>query len=144
MSSSALIQLVYVSNSSQFDNEADLLQLLKVSRKNNSQRGLTGMLLFHEGIFMQILEGPEPEVKAVYEKIRQDPRHRACRVLATIPVQSREFGQWTMAYQKPEGSLAAGFSRFMNDYLDYAPKQQQSEAYKLMLMFRERALLAAT
>lgn len=140
MPQTPLTQLIYVSNSSHFDNDADLQELLKVSRKNNARLGVTGMLLFHDGIFLQILEGPEQTVKDLYNKIKQDSRHRACRILAAVAVKEKEFGQWSMAYQKPEGSLALGFSRFMNDYLDYDMARMESEAYNLMLKFRQRAL----
>ncbi len=137
------IQLIYVSNSSHFNNEDDLLELLKVSRKNNAKLGITGMLLFHDGLFLQILEGPEAEVMALYEKIKLNPKHRACRILAKVEVKNREFGQWAMGYQKAEGSLALGFSQFMNNYLDYDASRMHSESYNLMLKFRQKALAAS-
>jgi hypothetical protein len=137
------IQLIYVSNSSHFNNEDDLQELLKISRKNNAKLGITGMLLFHDGLFLQILEGPEPSVMALYEKIKLNPKHRACRVLAKLEVKNREFGQWAMAYQKAEGNLALGFSQFMNNYMDYDPARLESESYGLMLKFRQKALAAS-
>lgn len=140
MSESSLIQLIYISNSTHFDNEADLQELLKISRKNNTRLGVTGMLLFHDGTFLQILEGEEQVVKTLYAHIKQNPRHRACRILASLSIQQKEFGQWSMGYQKPEGNLLLGFSQFMNSYLDYDPARMESEAYNLMLKFRERVL----
>lgn len=137
------IQLIYVSNSSHFNNESELQELLKISRKNNTRLGITGMLLFHDGLFLQILEGAEPAVMTLYEKIKLNPRHRACRVLARLGINNREFGQWAMAYQKPEGLMALGFSQFMNNYSEYDASRLESESYNLMLKFRQKTLAAS-
>ncbi|HEY9034951.1 MAG TPA: BLUF domain-containing protein [Pseudomonadales bacterium] len=140
MAGNDLIQLIYLSNSTQFDSNDKLQELLKVARRNNSRLGVTGMLLYHEGTFLQVLEGEEAVVDALYARIKQDDRHRACMKVARVSVDAREFGNWSMGFQRPEGSLLPGFSGFMNDYRSYEPERLQSEAYNLMLKFRQRAL----
>lgn len=137
-----LIQLIYISNSTQFDSEEKLAELLKVSRKNNSKNGLTGMLLYHDGQFFQVLEGKEEDVMATFEKIKRDIRHRACRKMAVIDIENREFRDWTMGYykfQKSDTELALGYNRFMQNAGSYNPAEQQSEAQKLLHTFRLRA-----
>jgi hypothetical protein len=143
MPGSSITQLIYISNSVHFSDEKELQNLLKASRKNNASLGVTGMLLFHEGSFLQILEGDDAAIKSLYNKIKSDSRHRACRILASIDSNKREFAQWSMGYQKPDVQLALGFSQFMNDLHGYEQARMESEAYKLMLKFREIALKTA-
>ena len=50
-------------------------QILQKSQDANSHRAITGLLLFSEGHFLQLLKGPEEEVRRVYSKIVQDERH---------------------------------------------------------------------
>lgn len=140
MAAEPLVQLIYLSNSTHFDSEQALQALLKKARRNNSRLDVTGMLLYHNGTFLQVLEGEASVVDQLYHRIKQDERHRACMIVARLQLEAREFGKWSMAFQKPEGGLLAGFSGFMNDYRSYDADRLQSEAYKLMLKFRQRAL----
>lgn len=146
MAADPLIQMIYLSNSTHFDSDTDekLQSLLKTARRNNNRLGVTGMLLYHNGSFLQVLEGQESVVDALYERIKQDDRHRACMIVARLKVPEREFGNWSMGFQKPEGVLLMGFSDFMNDYRQYDPDRLGSEAYNLMLKFRQRALSEST
>lgn len=57
-----MIQLVYMSAALWRPTRSDLVTLLAKARQNNSQLGVTGMLLYHDGSFMQVLEGEEPAV----------------------------------------------------------------------------------
>jgi len=133
-------QLVYVSNSNEFREEKELHELLRVSRQNNAKKGVTGMLLFHDGLFMQILEGDPEVVTAVYEKISQDPRHRSCRVMADLEVDSREFGDWSMGYVKTEGTLVQGFSDLMMALEKPLDSVLNNTVQNIMNTFRNHAL----
>jgi len=55
-----LIQLIYVSAATNRFNPAELRELLRLARLKNQQLDVTGMLLYHEGSFLQVLEGPAP------------------------------------------------------------------------------------
>jgi hypothetical protein len=61
--------------------EEELIQLLETSRQNNAKIGVTGMLLYKDGNFMQLIEGPEEAVRALHAKISIDPRHRGLMTL---------------------------------------------------------------
>ena len=99
-------QLIYVSNSLHFEEETDLETLLNVSRKNNTKAGISGMLLFHDGLFLQVLEGDHDAVQKTYERIEKDERHRSCRIMADLIVEQREFPDWSMGYEKTTGDLS--------------------------------------
>jgi hypothetical protein len=91
-------QLVYVSGSAAFFTAADLDAILTTSRRRNPAEGVTGLLLFHDGNFFQVLEGPAQAVGAVYERILRDPRHHHPRALLDRETPERTFGDWSMGF----------------------------------------------
>ena len=91
--------LIYSSTSATLFSEQQLRTLLNQARANNEQQGLTGILLYHAGQFMQLLEGPPAAVHAVYSQIAQDPRHTSIIKLADKSVESRSFPDWSMAFR---------------------------------------------
>jgi len=70
--------------------------IIQTSIRNNRERAITGLLLVHEGWFIQALEGPGPAVRERYDRIAADPRHADARVLEIEPAAARAFGDWNM------------------------------------------------
>jgi len=77
---------------------ADVREILAVSRVNNARDGVTGGLLFSEGCFAQVLEGPQDAVEAAFERIQCDARHSEVVVLQNGPIPKRDFPDWSMAF----------------------------------------------
>ena len=70
-----LVRLLYASRvGASFDADA-LGAILKQSKINNPVLGVTGVLCFSGGIFMQVLEGGRTVVNQLYNRIAGDPRH---------------------------------------------------------------------
>jgi len=91
-----MLSLTYISTAATpFDTE-QMAALLLQSRENNDRHGLTGMLLYKEGRFMQVLEGSSEEVRERYAVISADPRHTGVRTLLDESIDQRRFGQWSM------------------------------------------------
>lgn len=84
--------------------EAGIRSILAASRRNNGRAGLTGGLLFTQGCFAQVLEGPIEQVMEAYERIQCDERHRDVTVLQAGPVAEREFASWSMGFAGAAGS----------------------------------------
>ncbi|MDG4649719.1 BLUF domain-containing protein [Roseibacterium sp. SDUM158017] len=103
-------QIAYVSASHGPLDEDALSAILDVSRRNNERDGITGVLLYHDRIFFQTLEGSEAELDACFGRIRQDPRHSAVSVMWQGEAERREFPDWTMGYAGPAeiGRFARG------------------------------------
>jgi hypothetical protein len=78
-------------------------QILQSARRNNAAHGVTGALLFSEGCFAQVLEGPREQVEAIFETIQCDPRHSDVTVMHLHPVDERSFASWSMAFGGIEG-----------------------------------------
>jgi len=97
-------QLLYSSVSTGELAETELLELLEHCRGKNADRGITGLLLHDGRRFVQVLEGEQGSVDALYEKISRDPRHRLVNVLFERVIEERSFEQWGMGYR----SIKAG------------------------------------
>ena len=93
-----MIQIVYVSAACEPFSANALSTLLRNARARNQMYEVTGMLLYHDRSFLQVLEGDAKYVDATFERIGKDPRHRNTRVLHRGPIHSREFPDWSMAF----------------------------------------------
>ncbi len=89
----------YISTSRCNDNAADLIAILDVSRKRNSNNGVTGVLLVSGGSFYQTLEGDKNKVDETFVRITQDQRHDGIIVLLESACDNRAFATWSMAYR---------------------------------------------
>ena len=94
-------QLLYVSNTESDLALGELDDLLTVSRRNNELMGITGLLLFIDGGFLQILEGEERAVRELYARIAKDPRHRNLRLMLDRENPGRAFPDWSMGFERP-------------------------------------------
>jgi hypothetical protein len=94
----ALIHQIYTSVAARSIEAAELGAILETSRVNNRAADVSGMLLYSNQSFFQILEGPAAAVDAVYARIAADPRHRDLRTLVREPIAKRGFAQWAMGH----------------------------------------------
>ena len=79
------------------DRKAELGRLFSAARSNNKKQQVTGALLVNDSWFVQILEGDEDVVRALYQRIEKDPRHDTVTVLDVRTVEERTFARWAMA-----------------------------------------------
>ena len=135
-----LFSLTYVSSAVELFSKSELERLLTVSRENNAKRGVTGMLLYKEGNFMQVLEGDEREVRTLYKKISADARHQNDIVLLQGPVAERQFPDWSMGFRdldSPEVRDTLGYSGFLNTPLSGREfSADPTRTQKLLLSFK--------
>jgi len=93
-------QLVYVSSASANLSEDDLKDIVRRARKANKVLGVSGMLIYLDGHFLQVLEGPADRVQALYARIENDPHHTGAKVLIESEVAKRAFPDWPMGFRK--------------------------------------------
>lgn len=113
----SLCSLIYVSQAVHPMAEEDLKILLKFARHKNERLGITGMLLYRDGFFMQALEGQQETVDALFERIRQDNRHRDVLRIYRDPIKARSFPDWTMGFNKVDDEMLQqldGFTEFLD------------------------------
>jgi Sensors of blue-light using FAD len=102
-----LISLVYLSEAVGHLSHLELAELLAKSRANNFTLGITGMLLFKQGRFLQALEGKRDDVMTLYRKIGKDFRHRKVIMLSSETITHRNFPDWTMGFYDSGNSTAS-------------------------------------
>lgn len=93
--------------------EANLSALCRSAQKYNAKAQITGILTFHNGAFAQILEGPEPALRELLSRIREDTRHHKVRVLADGPIEQRCYADWSMEYLVPSTFVHKQIEGFM-------------------------------
>ncbi len=112
-----LISLTYLSTATEPFSESELTELLTTSRAKNHAAGLTGMLLYAGGHFIQTLEGRGDDVDAAFGHIERDQRHRDVIVALREPARERRFADWSMGFEELTIDEAAALPGF-NDYLE--------------------------
>jgi lipopolysaccharide biosynthesis regulator YciM len=136
-----MISITYASSATQRFSEEDLKALLIKARDNNTKLGITGLLLYKDGNFMQTVEGPEEAVHELYKKINADPRHGHILKLLEYEITERSFSTWEMGFRNlsgPDVKEIPGYSEFLQTPLTSPFFQTNpTKAQKLLLMFRE-------
>lgn len=112
-----MICIVYISSAKLGLTHGEILNIVADSRINNEKQGLTGLLLFNSGTFMQLVEGEESNVDVLYRKIEKDRRHTDMKLLLKEPITHRNFSNWTMGFKNIE-KLKEMNSEFINSFLN--------------------------
>lgn len=95
-----MIQISYISSAREPMTTEQLLALLQQCLNNNADHGVTGMLLYANATFLQVLEGEEKIVDELYDKIQKDPRHAQMQRLHRKPIEQRQYSDWTMGFKR--------------------------------------------
>lgn len=136
-----MFSLVYVSSAVTIFTPQELIDLLKKCHENNTRTGLTGLLLYKDGNFMQALEGDKDSVMALYAKISRDPRHQGLLTIYDEDIAERNFPDWSMAFRdlnSIEVRSMEGFNEFMNFSFNPSDLALQPSICKSLLMtFKE-------
>jgi hypothetical protein len=132
--------LVYVSSAVTPFSKSELVDLLATCRENNSRLGITGMLLYKDGNFMQVLEGDEDTVRALYDRIAHDPRHRGLLTLIQGTQAEPQFPDWSMGFRDlndPDVRSVPGYNEFLNSPLTGEEfSSDPTRCQKLLLTFK--------
>ena len=91
-----LVRLMYASRAAAAVDQDELVAILRKSKANNPALGITGVLCFSEGIFLQVLEGGRGAVNRLYNRIATDARHTQVELLVYEEIGERHFAGWSM------------------------------------------------
>lgn len=113
---SPIHHLIYVSTAVRPLSEGALDEMLAQARRKNLLRGLTGLLVYGGGNFMQLLEGPREAVEDVYRRIARDPRHYDVTCIVALDTSERWCADWSMAYARHQDDREIeGFRALVGD-----------------------------
>lgn len=135
-----LRQIVYISAAARDFDTQGLQGIYAASVADNPQREITGLLVYRDMEFMQVIEGPPQEVERLYRRICGDPRHSMVIKLLDRAIPKREFPDWAM---QVVDARSAGFTEFRA--FDGAPPDagfrslagRPSQAKRLLEQFRD-------
>ena len=94
-------QLMYASHTSPDLTARELDRVLTASRRNNHMLGITGLLLYIDGGFLQMLEGDERALRELHTRIADDRRHWDLRLMLDRETPVRAFPGWSMGFERP-------------------------------------------
>ena len=136
-----LHHLTYVSSATGLFSTEQLHELLAKARVANERDGITGMLLYKDGNFMQTIEGPAPAIDALRERIELDPRHRGIIFLRSGSREQRLFDGWSMGFTDlTHGAMSdvPGYTEFLRTPFTAEVFGSDPEAsQRLLLVFRD-------
>lgn len=111
-----LHELVYVSVATREMSPLDLIALLDQSRDKNGRLRITGLLVYHQREFMQLIEGNKADIFSLYDTICRDDRNQQNHLLWDGPIAQRSFADWSMAFLAP-GDLSLEGKPAYSDFL---------------------------
>ena len=113
---SDISHVLYVSTASRLMEPAELTALLETARTINAAVGITGLLLYRSGNFLQHFEGPSAAVHELHERIKRDPRHFGVITIREGVLEGRAFASWSMGFDNLTGidpEQLNGYSDFL-------------------------------
>lgn len=134
-----MITLIYGSTASKPMSDEELVDLLKKSHEKNKRLEITGMLLYDDGNFVQVVEGPKEAVESLYQSIQHDPRHQNVMLFVKRDIEARQFGDWEMGFVnvgKLDMENVPGYTRFLQDPEHLSKLEDASYAYAFLSVFR--------
>lgn len=108
-------QTIYSSESTLPMQTDDLEALLVEARSRNTRQGISGALIYTDGIFLQVVEGEREKVDSLMANIKRDNRHRNVTILREGEVAAAEFKDWGMAYVSATPEEAAEWAGIRNE-----------------------------
>ena len=136
-----MFYLIYVSSAVRPFLPYELVDLLSKSRTYNTEVGITGMLLYKDGNFMQVIEGEEEAVLTLYAKIQRDTRHKGLLILLQGPLAERQFPDWSMGFtdlNAVDVLSTPGYSEFLNTSLtDEWFSSDPTRSQRLLMTFKK-------
>lgn len=131
--------LIYISSAARDFKVGELCAMLTDFRRNNAILGITGILLYQDLTFMQVLEGEADVVRTLFSRIAMDPRHKSVITLMDEEISERAFPEWSMAFpdhSSPGVRDLPGFNDFLQTSWRDTALLDPSKAMLLLLTFR--------
>lgn len=135
-----LVRLLYASRAVDPDSTETTESIVAQSRNYNPAWGITGILCYGGGIFLQALEGGRNAVSELYGHIQKDPRHKDVVLLLYEEISERRFGGWTMG----QVNLAKLNTTILLKYSEKAELDPYSVSGKVSLALLEDLMATAS
>ena len=91
-------RIIYVSSATKYLNSEEIESFLLKTREKNAINGITGVLLYADGDFFQVIEGPKIKMINLFQNIQKDSRHRGILTMVNIEIEEKHFPNWNMGF----------------------------------------------
>lgn len=125
-----LVELSYLSEAISDMSFLGLMRLLESARAFNQQNGISGILLYDNQQFGQIIEGERASVMKVWKRIQEDKRHHRVELLEIREISERSFPDWLLRFY--------GGETLTRDYPALAEMVGDMDKHSLALMNKMR------
>ncbi|TGV03147.1 BLUF domain-containing protein [Flavivirga rizhaonensis] len=123
--------ICYISDSCQEESLNTLKNLFSKAKKNNLKFNITGILIYSNANFLQVLEGNETNVNDTFKRISLDTRHRNLFKVIDINTQQRIFEDYNFGFTIVDSSKELNE---LNEYLEWLRKADNKLANKVVNM----------
>jgi hypothetical protein len=133
-----LYNIVYCSCATDIMSDRELANIIKTSQHNNARSGITGLLVYGGGMFLQSLEGPREAIETLMRELHCDPRHDGViRLQSMEDMRERLYPEWSMQHVDP-GEIR----EILLDSLSRARSPRQAQAITLLIELLDSQKLA--
>ncbi|NND11077.1 MAG: BLUF domain-containing protein [Flavobacteriaceae bacterium] len=121
--------ICYISNSIVDISNQDIHEIFEITLQNNKKRNITGILIYNNGHFFQVLEGKESDVEYVYSRIIEDYRHHGIIKLLETKIKDSIFAEYETGF-----TVMKDFSRIrkLKIYFDWIKEANYKKANELV------------
>jgi len=122
-----IFRLTYLSNPVTPFTDADFDDIEIKSILANNARDVTGLLIMNENRILQILEGREDAVGALYAKIEADSRHTVTKMVSAVEDEERMLLTWSMVVRRVTGTPPDILEQYVRLYDELLQSESQTE-----------------
>ncbi len=120
----------YVSTITPDLSDVDIHKLMEFVKLKNNILNITGILIYSEGNFFQVLEGKQEVIKSIFEKIEKDPRHYNIIKMLDKEIKNNSFSEYHSPFTAISGHYSqAELHQFLKNEKDYNPEHFHSISY---------------
>lgn len=134
-----IYHLAYFSNSTERLSVEQMEKMLVKFRQRNQKRGITGILLYLDRCFLQIIEGTKEGVEGLFNIIKDDPRHDEILRIFAGKKEERTFKDWSMGFEVigiEKFKDMAGFNNLSNeDFIEQVIKTNHPRVVRTLKVF---------
>lgn len=95
-----MFRVIYLSSATRLLSNDELSFLLRNAKIKNRKNNITGLLLYIDGDFLQVIEGEKKDVLHLFELIKIDERNRSIITVFSDDVDKRQFPDWLMGFSQ--------------------------------------------
>lgn len=121
----------YLSDSVEHNTMDELKILYEKAKENNRVNNITGVLIYKDRNFLQVLEGEEHHVDQTFKRIEKDKRHKNIFEIINSEIEERIFEDYNFGFTIVNNNEEL---KNLYQYLDWLKEADSSHANKVVRM----------